>query len=484
MANNHQGMLEHGLRIIREISKVSKESGLPGAIKFQYRHLDTYLHPEYKKDDSIKHMKRFKETKLNEEDFFTMVKEVKKQGLKTICTPFDEESVDIIVKHGIEIIKIASPTFQDWPLIEKIAMTKKPVIASTGGAAVSEIDKVVSFFGHRNIPLTLMHCVALYPTEEEDLHLNRIDLLKNRYPFLRIGFSTHEHPDNYSAIKIAIAKGAKVFEKHVGVPTDNIKLNKYSATPEQIKKWLESAKESIRMCGSEDWEEVNTSERESLDGLMRGTFAKREIKKGKVITKKDVFFAFPLIKGKLSSGEFKPGIISNKDYVKNEPIDKIENKKLTVKNLVYDIIHQAKGLLYQSKIVIGPTFSVELSHHYGVENFDRYGAIIIDVINREYCKKIIVQVPGQEHPEHYHEKKEETFHILYGEVYIRINGEEKLYKPGDVVVIEKGTKHSFRTDKGVVFEEISTTHFPNDSFYTDPNIYTEPELRKTKMKNW
>ena len=56
----------------------------------------------------------------------------------------------------------------------------------------------------------------------------------------------------------------------------------------------------------------------------------------------------------------------------------------------------------------------ELSHHFGIDRFEEEGATIISVVNREYCKKLIVLLPGQDHPMHSHQKKEETFHVLYG----------------------------------------------------------------------
>ena len=78
------------------------------------------------------------------------------------------------------------------------------------------------------------------------------------------------------------------------------------------------------------------------------------------------------------------------------------------------IIHDVKGMLYEAKIVVGPQFELELLHHYGLEHFRHYGATIINVINREYCKKLIVVLPGQQHPSHYHKVKEETFQVLSG----------------------------------------------------------------------
>ena len=59
----------------------------------------------------------------------------------------------------------------------------------------------------------------------------------------------------------------------------------------------------------------------------------------------------------------------------------------------------------------------------------------------------------------YHEKKEETFLILYGEVHMQLNGEERVCLPGDVINIEAGVRHAFSSPNGSVIEEISSTHF-------------------------
>jgi hypothetical protein len=60
---------------------------------------------------------------------------------------------------------------------------------------------------------------------------------------------------------------------------------------------------------------------------------------------------------------------------------------------------------------------------------------------------------------------------------------EKRYQPGDIVLVEKGVKHSFRSEKGTIFEEVSSTHYLNDSYYDDPTIL-ENNSRKTEMTFW
>jgi hypothetical protein len=98
-----------------------------------------------------------------------------------MSTPFDENSVDLCVDLGLPIIKIASANVNDWVLLNKVAQTKKPVIASFGGTSLHDCDSLVQFFQNRNIPLAINHCVCTYPTKDEDLQLNQIDFLKERF---------------------------------------------------------------------------------------------------------------------------------------------------------------------------------------------------------------------------------------------------------------------------------------------------------------
>jgi N-acetylneuraminate synthase len=85
--------------------------------KLQYRQLDTFIHPAFRDRDDIKYVKRFRETRLEESDFRTLLSEMRKLAFLPICTPFDEPSVDLIEQQGIAIIKIASCSFTDWPLL-------------------------------------------------------------------------------------------------------------------------------------------------------------------------------------------------------------------------------------------------------------------------------------------------------------------------------------------------------------------------------
>jgi quercetin dioxygenase-like cupin family protein len=156
---------------------------------------------------------------------------------------------------------------------------------------------------------------------------------------------------------------------------------------------------------------------------------------------------------------------------------------LDVRQRVSDIVQRVKKLLAESGVRVPGEADLEISHHYGIERFDEVGTTLITVVNREYCKKLIISLPGQLHPEQYHHKKEETFHVLYGEVKIALDGVEKVYVPGDVITVEREVRHRFSSATGTVIEEISSSHFRDDSFYTDPAIMSN-KSRKTLLTHW
>lgn len=485
MANNHQGSLEHGLDIIKAMSRIARKYNIKAAVKLQYRNLETFIHPNYKDRTDVKHIPRFMSTRLSYDQFNQLVNAIHNEGLIAMSTPFDEDGVDWCMDHGIDIIKVASCSAMDWPLLTKIAYTHKPIIISTGGKTLSDIDKIYNFFTHKHCDFALLHCVAEYPAPKERLQLDFIERMTRRFPDITIGYSGHEDPDDYIIPMLAIAKGAKILERHVGIPTDTIKLNNYSMNPEQADKWVQMALEAKLICSTKKDNDkyVSQEEIDSLNSLMRGVYVKKPIKKGDPIMMDDVFFAMPCNEKQMCSGDFDEGIIASKDYDVNDELH--ETRRITKVNLVRSVIHDAKGMLYEAGIALGNDFEVELSHHYGMSHFRQFGAIIISIINREYCKKLLVILPGQKHPVHKHKLKEETFQLLYGDLYINVEGKERILKPGDIQTVLRGEKHSFTSTKGAILEEVSTTHIKNDSYYEDPKIRAlDPIERKTILRNW
>jgi len=208
MANNHMGDVEHGIRIVRELKSASEGFPFAFCVKLQYRDIASCIHPAYKDRFDLKYVKRFSETHLNWNQYKELKDAIVDAGFLSMCTPWDEISVDKIVEHGFDFMKVPSCYVSDWPLLERIAQHNLPIIASTAGEPLEEVDRVVSFFKHREKSIAIMHCVGEYPAPDEHLHLGQIALLKKRYPELEVGYSTHERPDNFEAVKIAISLGA------------------------------------------------------------------------------------------------------------------------------------------------------------------------------------------------------------------------------------------------------------------------------------
>jgi sialic acid synthase SpsE/quercetin dioxygenase-like cupin family protein len=486
MANNHMGNLEHGVEVIRAFGSVCRKYPFAVAFKLQYRDLDTFIHPSMQGRDDIKYIKRFSETRLSRQEFDGLVEEMRTQGFMTMCTPFDEPSVEVIEAQNLDFIKIASCSFNDWPLLERVVMSDKPVILSTAGAKLDDIDRVISFMQHRQKDFAILHCVGEYPTPDENLHLSQIDYLRNRYPGVRIGFSTHENPENTDIIKLAVAKGASIFEKHVGLPTAQYPINAYSASPEQVDSWLAAAQYAMTLCGKGDARlPENPQETASLRSLRRGVFARRKILKGAVIGQDDIYFAFPPEEGQFTANDWSKyaQFVALSDMEPDAAVSPSNTSLTDTRKQVWDIVSKVRTFLRNSSVVVPGSADLEISHHYGLDRFDEVGLTLVTVVNRDYCKKLLVTLPGQLHPEQYHEQKEETFHVLYGEVELILDGVSNILHPGDVLTVEPGVRHAFTSQTGSVIEEISTTHFKQDSFYTDPAIMQNKQ-RKTLLTYW
>jgi len=488
LANNHQGSREHGLRVVRDAARVVRANGVRAGLKLQIRDLDTFIHPAHRDDTANPHIGRFLSTRLSAEDFRTLLDEAAAHGLVRIVTPFDEASVGLALHLGAEVLKVASCSASDWPLLESVADANRPVIASTAGLTLSGIDALVNFLEHRRVHFALMHCIAVYPTPPDRLELNQIERLRRRYPGRAIGFSTHEPPDNVEAVQVAVAKGAELFERHVASTGAGVSINKYSSNPVLLDAWIKAFQRARAMCGHlSDRPPADQDEAASLRSLMRGVYVRRDVAPGDVLSPDDVMFAMPCAEGQLTSGEWKPGTTVTRALEAWAPVPAggVAVPTDRDRQMVYWALHQVRAMLNEARIALPTEFTLEISHHRGMGAFARVGAVIIDCVNRSYCKKLVIQLPGQWHPNHYHKRKEETFQVLHGELLLELDGRRRTLVPGDVQVVMPGVWHQFWTESGVIFEEISTTHFNDDSYYEDKDINRiDRSARKTVVDHW
>jgi N-acetylneuraminate synthase len=343
LANNHLGSLERGLKIVAEFAQVVRFNNVRATIKLQFRDVDSFIHRDFVDRKDLRYVKKTLESRLTDEDLATLVRAIRQAGFTATATPFDERSVDLCVELGIPIIKLASSDLNDWVLIEKIAKTKKPVVVSTGGSSLKDVDDIVTFFANRNIPLGINHCVSLYPTEDSELELNQIDFLCSRYPENTIGFSTHEYSNWSNSMLIAYAKGARMFERHIDILTDGVKVSPYCSLPHQVDEWFRAFHKAKEMCGAPGTQKriPPKKEIEYLDALVRGVYAKADLPEGHCLMDDDVYLAIPLQKGQLSCRELMRGEMLLKRVQKDAPIkiDDIESP--------YSQIPSLKKTIYQ-----------------------------------------------------------------------------------------------------------------------------------------
>jgi sialic acid synthase SpsE len=327
LANNHWGSIERAKKIVKSFAVVVKSNNVKAAIKLQFRDVDNFIHKDYKNTNSNvslenltkrdRYIQKTSKTKLNIEEMRELVEYIKKHDCIPMATPFDEKSVQLCQELDFKIIKIASSDINDWVLLNKIAETKIPVIASTGGANEKQIDDIVKFFSKRDIPISINHCVSKYPSEDNELELNQIDYLKKRYPNLVIGFSTHEYTDWSSSMLISYAKGARTWERHIDIPysdkDEQKEVSKYCSLPNQIDTWFKAFHKAVIMCGNADDSTrriIDEKEEKYLLALHRGFYLKRDLPKGSKITLDDLYSAIP----------FQPEInhVSSRNFINTE----------------------------------------------------------------------------------------------------------------------------------------------------------------------
>jgi N-acetylneuraminate synthase/sialic acid synthase len=133
-------------------------------------------------------------------------------GLTLFATAFDPPSADFLARLDVPAFKIASGDLKTLPLLRHVAQIGKPMIVSTGGATMDDIERAHDVIMPINPQLCFLQCTAAYPAAPEELNLNVITTLRRRFPELVIGLSDHEN-----GIAMALAAyvlGARVVEKH------------------------------------------------------------------------------------------------------------------------------------------------------------------------------------------------------------------------------------------------------------------------------
>lgn len=138
-------------------------------------------------------------------------------GIIFFATPMSRGAAEMLASVDVPFWKVGSGDILDFVLLDYLAETKKPIIISSGMSTQEELDKAVAFLKKRNADLFLMHCVSKYPCPENELYLDTIPHLAERYGLL-VGFS--DHSLGHAAALASVGKGVRIIEKHFSLDRD------------------------------------------------------------------------------------------------------------------------------------------------------------------------------------------------------------------------------------------------------------------------
>ena len=225
---NHNGDLD----LAKELILMAKRCGAD-VVKFQKRNVEENIRP---RDRGTKRNTPSGEVpyeiykyglELELADYAAIDTLCSNIGISWTASVWDVSSVNFISKFDIPFIKIPSARINEIELLQAVNNTGLPAVMSVGMSEAAEIDQAVKVLKSLD---TIMYCKSVYPSPHELLNLNCITTLKNKYPWLKIGYSSHDLTE-IPAIAAA-ALGAEVFEFH-------ITLNRKLFGSDQIISWEE-----------------------------------------------------------------------------------------------------------------------------------------------------------------------------------------------------------------------------------------------------
>ncbi len=216
-------------------------------------------------------------------------------GLVFFATAFDEASADLLAELELPAYKIASGDLSNTPLLRHVAALGKPMIVSTGGATLEDVDRAMEAITPINDRICLLQCTAAYPAAVEELNLAVITTLRERYPEVVVGLSDHQ--DGIAMATVAYMLGARVIEKHFTLShaakgTDHA----FSLIPEGMRKLVRDLKRVPIAMGDGEKRPL-PSEEKPLQKMGKKLVATRPLPAGHVLAPGDLVARSPADEG-------------------------------------------------------------------------------------------------------------------------------------------------------------------------------------------
>ena len=200
-------------------------------------------------------------------------------------TPFDASAVDFLEKMNVPAYKIASFELVDIPLLKKVAATGKPVIMSTGMAAIEEIkDAVNTFKKNKCKDIALLKCTSAYPASPEEANLRTIPHLSETF---NVPTGLSDHTMGSTVAIAAVALGACIIEKHFCLDRDGSGPDSsFSMEPDEFKQMVNDIRTTEKALGKISYELTKSQKKSKV--FRRSLFAVENIKKGETFTDKNI----------------------------------------------------------------------------------------------------------------------------------------------------------------------------------------------------
>lgn len=231
-------------------------------------------------------LQMLKKLELSSQDHHELIKYANERQIGFLSTPFDLDSLQLLIDAGIDTIKLPSGEITNYPLLKKSAEAGKKIILSTGMSNLEEIKaavKVLKTNGAEEI--ILLHCNTQYPTPYEDVNLNAMKTISEATG-LSVGYS--DHTRGIAVPIAAVAMGATVIEKHFTLDRNmEGPDHKASLEPHELKAMV-SAIRNIEKAVGDGVKEPSESEKENIGIARKSIVACKNIKKGEVFTEQNI----------------------------------------------------------------------------------------------------------------------------------------------------------------------------------------------------
>ena len=323
---NHEGDIKQAIELIN----LAADGGANG-IKFQTYKADKIAakkSPYYWDLKSEKTKSQYllfkKYDKFWKKEYELLANHCLKKNIEFISTPFDLESAKFL-NELMTVFKISSSDITNKILIKYICSFNKPILLSTGASNLDEIKDAVNWIESSEVPLGLLHCILNYPTINSNANLGMIIDLKKHFKKATIGYSDHTLPGEMDILIYSTLMGAKIIEKHF---THNKKLkgnDHYHSMDINDLKIFKKKLSSLKSITGSFKKKSLVSEHKSRLNARRSLYAKKNIKKGQIITISNVIAKRP------ASG------------ISPSRIDKVIGKK-TIRNIIKDDLIKFKDL--------------------------------------------------------------------------------------------------------------------------------------------